>query len=320
LKKAAFVAALAAGFGLLLTPGAATVSAQGQAPPPGSVPNASIARLNAQEALAAYNAGDIVLVDVRSPGQRAQGHIKGDVGVPYEMLPAKQAGLQGGKRLVFYCSCPAEELALGAAALFIQHGDNNVAVLVGGYDGWRAAGGPVQVDATWEQAFRVTASPPGWGKTPIDTTRCRYTRDSKIASAGKSSGCIVCRPDSASRGFAGFTQKVDAANLRGRRVTMTAMVRSENVLRMGFIIVGAEDDEGRVIALSRGDGDPITGTHDWRTAEVDVLVPPEAVKVFFGVTLVGAGTVWLDDVTIAARAESGLPAVKVAVANPSFEN
>jgi rhodanese-related sulfurtransferase len=312
-------AALAAAACLVFALGAAPAVAQSEAARPGGVPIASIPRFTIQQGIDAFAKGEIVLVDVRMPGQRAQGHIKGDIGIPYEQLPSKQASLQGEKRLIFYCSCPAEELALGAASAFMEHGYNNVGVLVGGYDGWKAAGGPVQVDATWEQAFRVSSSPIGWGKTPIDTTRCTYSRDGKAAAGGKSSGCIVCRPDSASRGFAGFTQKLDAANLKGRRVVLSAMVRSENVLRIAFIIVGAESGDGRVVALSRGDGDPITGTHDWRTAELDVLVPDDAAKVIFGVTLVGAGTVWLDDVKLMATAEPGKPAVNVVVVNPSFE-
>jgi rhodanese-related sulfurtransferase len=282
---------------------------------------ADIARMSAQQAIAASQKGEIVLVDVRSTAQRSLGHIQGDIGVPVEDLPQKMEGLKGSpKKLVFYCSCPAEELALDAAGIMIRGGDTNVAVLVGGYDGWKAAGGPVVVDATWEQTFRVSTSPVGWGKTPIDSTRCRYFRDTKVAEDAKASGCIACRPDSAARGFAGFIQKIDAKGLTGRRIEMSAMVRSENVGRLAFLLIGAEDAQGHTIGLARGDNDPITGTSDWRTALVGFHVPDDAADVIFGVSLVGAGTVWIDDVKLVAPPLEGAAAVNVTVVNPSFEN
>jgi rhodanese-related sulfurtransferase len=291
--------------------------AQGSAPPP---PDTSgVARVGIPEALAEGPQGKIVLVDVRSPAQRAMGHIQGDVWIPVDQLEARRGSLPRDKRSVFYCSCPAEELALDAVAIVIEGGNTNVGVLVGGYDGWKEAGGPVATEASWEEAFHVQAPPRGWGKTPIDSSRCRYSRDDGIASDGKSSGRILCKPDSVSRGFAGFTQKYDAEKLRGRVVVMEAMVRSANVLRLAFLIIGAEDADAHVLALTRGDKDPIRGTQTWRPAQVRVRVPESAAKLVLGVSLVGAGEIWLDEVRVYAPAENGLPAVTVPVANPGFE-
>lgn len=281
---------------------------------------ASVARMGAAQAILASRLGEIVLVDVRSPAQRALGHIQGDIGIPLDQLAMRRAQLPPNQRIVFYCSCRAEELALDAAGVLLRAGRPNVAVLVGGYDAWRAAGGPTEIDATWEETFRVMAPPSGWGKTPIDSTRCGYFKDGQVAAKGSASGHIACRADSAARGFAGFTQKIDAKNLQGRAVTLSALVRSQGVGRAAFLLIAVEDTTGRVITVYRGEKDPITGTQDWRSAEVSGAIPPAAVKLLIGISLVGSGQVWLDDVRLTAPEEPGRPALSIAVVNPGFED
>jgi len=288
-------------------------------PGPSDPDMATVARMDAAQAILSSRLGEIVLVDVRLPAQRALGHIKGDIGIPLDQLAARRAQLPPNKRIVFYCSCHAEELALDAAGVMIQAGNSSVAVLVGGYDAWRAAGGPTEVDATWEETFRVMAPPSGWGKTPIDSTRCRYSKDGKVAAKGSASGHITCRADSAARGFAGFTQKLDAKSLQGRAVTLSAMVRSQDVGRAAFLLIGAEDAAGRMIAVYRSDKDPIAGTQDWRSVEVAGAIPPAAVKIVIGISLVGSGQVWFDEVRLAAPEDPEHPALDVAIVNPGFE-
>jgi len=278
-----------------------------------------VARMNVPQAMLAATRGDILLVDVRPPGQRALGHIRGDAYVPFDRLAARQAELPRDRRLVFYCSCPAEEVALDAARILLQAGDSLVAVLVGGYDGWRAADGPIQVDATWEKIFRVDESPVGWGRTPVDTLRCRYARDDSVAARGEASARITCVPVAASRGFAGYTQRLDAEGLRGRQLTLSAMVRSEGIERSAFLWIGAEDAQGRVMGMTRPDGDPIVGTQAWRRIEVSGVVPASAVRVLIGISLTTSGRLWLDDVSLVATEEGKLPNVPIVVRNPGFE-
>lgn len=296
-------------------------AAAGTEPPAGTTApdTLAIARLSVADAMAAATRGEILLVDVRPSGQRALGHIRGDVYIPGEQLPARQAELPKDRRLVFYCSCHAEESALDAARTLLAAGHSQVGVLVGGYDAWRVANGPTQVDARWEDIFRVSEPPAGWGKTPVDTARCRYTRDTSVAAQGKASGKMVFRPASGTRGFAGYSQKLDAAALRERQVTLSAMVRTENVERGAYLWIGAEDAQGRVSVLVNPRANLITGTQDWRRHEVSCTVPPAAVRVLIGVTLTATGDLWLDDVRLAAPEAPGLPLLQPPIVNPSFE-
>ena len=286
---------------------------------PAAAPAAEIARLSASQAVLAAGRGEVLLVDVRLPGQRALGHIRGDVHVPADQVAARAAELRSDRRLVFYCSCPAEELALDAARALLQSGRADVAVLVGGLDAWRDAGGAIEVPASWEEIFRVAEPPSGWGKTPVDSASCRYTHDRRIAVQGTASGCVSCRADHPVRGLAGFSQRLDARRLFGRTVKLTAMIRSEDVRHAAYLWVAVEDPEGRIIARVRSEEDSIHGTQDWHPIEVSGIVPPAVGKVVIGLSLEPPGRVWLDDVQFVALEERGLPALSVAVANPSFE-
>lgn len=278
-----------------------------------------VARMSVPQALLAATRGEILIVDVRPAPQRAVGHIRGDVHVPLERLAAT-ASLPAGKRLVFYCSCGAEELALDAARAVLANAPRPVAVLVGGFDAWRAAGGPVQVDETWDELFKVDRDPAGWGKTPVDSARCRYTVDHATAAQGAASGCLSCVRDTTARGFAGYVQKVDARALRGRSVTLTAMVRAADVAPPGaFLWIGSEDAQGRMLSMTRPDADPFSGTSDWQLRQVSAVVPPDAAKVLIGVSVIRWGRIWVDDVRLVAPENRDQPRVRAVVVNHSFE-
>jgi rhodanese-related sulfurtransferase len=278
-----------------------------------------VARMSVVQAMLASSRKEIALVDVRPAGQRMLGHIEGDLAMPFDSLALRHAELPGKPRIVFYCSCPAEELALDAARVALHAGHTRVAVLVGGFDGWRAAGGAIEVDASWEEIFRVDEAPSGWGKIPTDTLRCRYAVDDSVASRGHASGRITCRPDSSARGFAGFTQRIDATELRDRTVTLSAMVRSEGIVGGAFLWIGAEDAGGRIIGMTKPGQAPITGTQEWRLLEVSADISRAASKVLIGLSLTSPGRVWLDDVRLVAPEVVGQPRVRAVVENASFE-
>jgi rhodanese-related sulfurtransferase len=280
---------------------------------------APVPRVGVPQAMLAVQRGEAVLVDVRTEGQRQLGHIRGDVSMPIERVAAEHSKLPRNRTLIFYCSCPNEELALEAARLLIQAGDTRVAAMVGGFDAWRAARGPIETGQTWEDVYRVDDVPTGWGKTPIDSLRCRYARDTNVAAHGAASGRIGCVPDSAAVGFAGFTQRIDPRLCRGRLVVLDAMVKTEQVGRGAFLFVAAQDAAGKMITMSQSPLDSLTGTRDWRELQVQGGVPTEAHQVFIGISLIGAGRVWLDDVRLVAPEANGMPRVRLVVANAGFE-
>jgi hypothetical protein len=177
----------------------------------------------------------------------------------------------------------------------------------------------VKLEASWEVVFHAQDVPVGWGKIPVDPNRCRYDRDESTAAKGGSSGRITCVPDPAARGFAGYVQRIDAAKLRNRRLTLSAMVRTEGVERSGFLWIAAEDALGRSTSLTVPDDASVSGSSDWHAIEVSGIVPASAVRVVIGFSLTTSGRVWVDDVRLVAAAEPGVPQRPVTLENRGFE-
>jgi rhodanese-related sulfurtransferase len=98
----------------------------------------------------------VVLVDVREPGEYAQGHLPGAVNLPRGVLEfrihahpamagaADDAPAQLSRRLVLYCLTGGRS-ALAAASLQ-RLGFTGVHSLAGGFDLWRNANLPVSME------------------------------------------------------------------------------------------------------------------------------------------------------------------------------
>ncbi len=113
--------------------------------------NAAVARISAEDAIEAYNAGGGVFVDVRDSGAIAQsGTIKGALRVPRGMIefvadPAVEAfhNPAFAKDAQLYLVCGAGGQAALAGKTLKDMGFENV-TNVGGFGDWKAAGGPVE--------------------------------------------------------------------------------------------------------------------------------------------------------------------------------
>jgi hydroxyacylglutathione hydrolase len=83
------------------------------------------------------------VIDVRSPHEWAEGHLEGAIHVPLASLPQRVAELaQGVSPIAVHCRGGGRSAI--AASLLQAHGANQVLNVSGGYDGWIAAGYPVE--------------------------------------------------------------------------------------------------------------------------------------------------------------------------------
>lgn len=78
--------------------------------------------------------GDIQLVDVRNPGEVAEGTIPGSIAIPVGQLPNRLDELDVTKPTVVYCAGGYRSSV--AASLLRQHGFADVSDIVGGYTAW----------------------------------------------------------------------------------------------------------------------------------------------------------------------------------------
>jgi rhodanese-related sulfurtransferase len=77
------------------------------------------------------------LVDVRFPGEWAQGAIPGSVNVPLDQLAERLAEIPRGRRIAVYCQTGLRSST--AASLLEQAGYEDVVDLIGGFVAWKAA-------------------------------------------------------------------------------------------------------------------------------------------------------------------------------------
>ena len=95
--------------------------------------------------------------------------------------------------------------------------------------------------------------------------------------------------------FGSFSQTVDAAPFRGRRIRLTAAVRADPAITGSLGLWLRVDRPGGIPGFfDNMQNRPITGT-DWADYSIEGLVAPDAERVVFGSLLVGAGRGWVDD-------------------------
>jgi rhodanese-related sulfurtransferase len=86
-------------------------------------------------------AGQIALVDVRTPEEHEAGHVAGDTHLPIERLAQGAADLETSKPLVFYCRV-GERSAVAAEALSAS--GREAYSMAGGLIAWSERGLPLE--------------------------------------------------------------------------------------------------------------------------------------------------------------------------------
>lgn len=87
---------------------------------------------------ALIDAGEMLLVDVRTDEETARGIIRGALHIPLHQLPLHAQKLEGDNPLVFYCHSGIRSAQ--ASSFMASQGRDNTFNLRGGVLGWSAAG------------------------------------------------------------------------------------------------------------------------------------------------------------------------------------
>lgn len=114
-----------------------------QAPPAQANDPAASQRITIADAFEIVRAGNGVLVDVRTADAHKIQNIPGSIHIPYNEIATRARELPQDKWIITYCTCPAEESSGAAASTLKNMGFERVAALLGGMQGWRAQGLPI---------------------------------------------------------------------------------------------------------------------------------------------------------------------------------
>ena len=134
--------------------------------------------------------------------------------------------------------------------------------------------------------------PKGWSKDGTRPHIYEVGLDAFVKHSDKASAYIkLAGPDAV--GFCTLMQSFKANGYHGKRVRMSAWVRTENAdsaqlwLRL--------DSANGIAGFDNMNNRQVRGTVDWKKYELVLDVPTNTVKIAFGALLAGNGQAWVDD-------------------------
>jgi hypothetical protein len=109
---------------------------------------------------------------------------------------------------------------------------------------------------------------------------------------------------SKAKGFGTIMQNFIPDDYLGKRVKLTAYIKSRDVKSWAGMWFRVDGEKGKVLSFDNMQDRPIKGTTDWKQYQIVLNVPKNAKGIAYGVLLAGTGTVWMDDFTFEIVGES----------------
>ncbi|RYD77587.1 MAG: hypothetical protein EOP53_12735 [Sphingobacteriales bacterium] len=107
------------------------------------------------------------------------------------------------------------------------------------------------------------------------------------------------------KGFGTLMQMFDPGKYLGKRIKMTAFVRSENVDDWaGLWLRVDQQGSNQALAFDNMQDRPVKGTTAWKKYEIVLDVPAKASNIAYGCLLSGNGQVWFDKFTFEILGEA----------------
>jgi transcriptional regulator with XRE-family HTH domain len=139
---------------------------------------------------------------------------------------------------------------------------------------------------------------PGWFKAGSKPNSYKVGLDKTIFKSGGSSAFMESTEANID-GFGTLMQQCSAQEYLGKRVKMTAYVKSENVSGSAamWLRVDSKLTPQKSLSFDNMNDRPIKGNNDWTKCEIILDVPEESGTLNYGVLLGGTGKVWFDDIS-----------------------
>lgn len=138
--------------------------------------------------------------------------------------------------------------------------------------------------------------PVGWTRGGSAALNYQITADETVQHGGKASAQIQF-VGAAANGFVSLTQSCAADAYRGKRVRLSAWVKTAAVgdhAQLWFRL----DAPTRMPGFDNMSLRPIKGVNDWKLYELVLDVPDDVMAMVFGVMSFGTGRIWVDDFSL----------------------
>ncbi len=101
-------------------------------------------------------------------------------------------------------------------------------------------------------------------------------------------------------GFGTWMTSIGAAPYRGKRVRLTASLRTADVEQGALLWLRVDDAKHNALAFDNTEDEPLTGTSDWKEFTLVLDVAEEADSIVFGSLLLKGGEMWTADLKLDA--------------------
>lgn len=146
--------------------------------------------------------------------------------------------------------------------------------------------------ATFVLAVQASV-PRGWFLAGSKPTEFEAGVDGSQALQGHTSAYLKSK-DTKVDGFGTLMQSINAEGYRGKKVRLSGLVKSEEVLGWAGLWMRVDQGES-MVAFDNMQDRPIKGTTGWQRYDVVLDVPKDATGISFGILLAGTGEVWLNN-------------------------
>lgn len=122
--------------------------------------------------------------------------------------------------------------------------------------------------------------------------------DKSIYKSGGISAFIQSNENETSiKGFGTLMQTCSAENYLGKRIKMTAYIKTEDVVNRAGMWLRVDSKEPReTLSFDNMSKRPIKGNTNWTKYEIILDVPENSERLNFGILVNGTGKAWIDDI------------------------
>ena len=139
--------------------------------------------------------------------------------------------------------------------------------------------------------------PKGWFKAGSDPGKYDMGVDKGSGQDGKNAATIKSNTD-VSNGFGTLMQNCKPDKYIGKRIRMTAYVKSDNIKGWaGLWLRVDQNGSNNRLAFDNMEDRAIKGTTNWTKYEIVLDVPEGASNIAFGALISGTGQIWFDQLS-----------------------
>ena len=118
----------------------------------------------------------------------------------------------------------------------------------------------------------------------------------KVTYKTNNSSAFITSKKNAVKGFGTLMQSCSATNYLGKRVKMTAYIKTENVSDWTGMWLRVDSNQKKAINFDNMEKRALTNDNDWTKCEIVLDIPAESARLNYGVLLNGTGKVWFDNI------------------------